>query len=189
MTRWRNLSLVKQHFQIGTILIQLHQIFKINYFSSVQHIIVLFPQKVSLFLPITEFYSCPLCAAFFTERNNWSFCIWSGYPSEKLCSTHLGPEDIGTWLLPGKLNPQGLRIHPAAAEFCEEYLLLSHCNWRILRVTRKDFLLSEELILWLKVKTVAMCLCCSYVINPVKTHQVLPKYSYLPTQSIMSNIF
>lgn len=83
VTYWRNLCLVKQHFQIGTVQIQLHKILKINQISSVQHIIVLFQQKVHLVLPAIQFYSHPLCAPFFRYRNKWSFCVWSWYPSEK----------------------------------------------------------------------------------------------------------
>lgn len=114
--------------------------------------------------------------------------IW--VPIRKTVSHRPGPEDIGPVLLPGKLNPWGLIIHSATGRFYEEYLLLSHCNWTILRVSCKDFLLSEKLTLWLKVQTVAMYLCCSPVVKqPIKTSRIFPKYSCLPTQLIMSNFF
>lgn len=60
-------------------------------------------------------------------------CISSGYIYKKHVLHTLGLEEVGAAVLTGKLNPEGLRIHSPMETTCEEYFLLPHHNWRILK--------------------------------------------------------
>lgn len=119
-------------------------------------------------------------------------CIWSGYAYKKHVLHILGLEEVGAVVLTGKLNSKSLRIHSSMETSCEEYFLLSHHNWRILRVPFKHLLLFKKLALdhFVEAQSAAVYLCCSLAVKEPKiADRILMKYLSFPTQLLIISFF